>query len=380
MKLIIAPDSFKDCCSATYLTQVMALAALEIIPEAEIISLPMADGGEGFVEALVQSVGGIIKSVGVTGHLGEFVSASFGIFKESKTAVMEMACASGLPLVPLNKRNPLKTTTYGTGEMIKAALEEGCTTIILGIGGSATVDGGMGMAQALGAKFFDQEGQLLGLGGEYLKQINSIDLSQLDFRIKSTDIQVACDVINPLCGKIGAAFVYGPQKGATDEMVGVLDEGLENFAQRVFETTGKKVRDIPGAGAAGGLGAGTVAFLNAQLRSGFEVISTAVGLKGHLATADLIITGEGKTDSQTFNGKVPFGVGRLAREFGVPVICISGSIGEGAEDLYHEGITALFSIVDKPMELKEAIEQAPYLIAKTVKNVLRIWMSAFLKK
>ena len=288
------------------------------------------------------------------------------------TAVIEMAAASGLTLVPLEQRNPLVTTTYGTGQLIKAALDRGCRKLLIGIGGSATNDGGAGMAQALGAKLITASGEPIPWGGSGLRQLDAIELSELDPRISETETVVACDVNNPLTGEDGASHVYGPQKGATPEMVQTLDTNLAHFDTILQRDIGGTVGDIPGAGAAGGLGAGLMAFLNAELKSGVALVIEATQLEKRLADADLVITGEGQINFQTVFGKTPIGVAKVAKERGIPVVAIAGSISDDADGVYDAGIDAMVDIVPEPMTLEVAIENAPTLIANAAERAARL--------
>ncbi len=332
----------------------------------------MADGGEGTVQSLVDATEGRIIKKEVVGPLGEDVEAFFGILGDGETAIIEMAAASGLPLVAEEKRDPTKTTTYGTGQLIEAALDQGCRKLIIGIGGSATNDCGIGMAQALGASFLDKDGSEVGYGGQVLKKIKRIDLSNLDPRIKDSEIEVACDVDNPLYGKNGAAYVYAPQKGANQEEVKRLDAGLKEIAKRIESELEINVNKIPGAGAAGGLGAGLVAFLNGELKPGIEIVLAATKIREIIKDINLVITGEGQIDSQTINGKTPIGVAKVAKEASCPVIAIAGSLGEGSEKVYEHGIDALFSIINRPLSLKEAQENAGILLESLGENIARI--------
>lgn len=357
MKIVIAMDSFKGSLTALTASRAFETGLRSALPEAEIISIPMADGGEGTVQALVDATGGKIIREWVTGPLGDPVEAFYGILGDERTAVIEMAAASGLPLVPSEKRNPFITTTYGTGELIKRALDRGCREFYIGIGGSATNDGGAGMAQALGIKLLDREGKELAFGGKALKDLAQIDMSQLDPRLQESTIRVACDVDNPLCGKRGAAHVYGPQKGATPEMILALDEALLHFANVIKKDTLQEILHIKGAGAAGGLGGGMIAFLGAQLRPGIELVMEQAKLRDRIKGADLVITGEGQIDQQTIYGKTPIGVARVAKEFNIPVIAVAGSVKEGAQAVYQHGIDAVFSIVQGPISLQEAMEE-----------------------
>jgi glycerate kinase len=373
MKIIVAPDSFKGSLSAVEAANAVEKGIMNAAGDARVSKVPMADGGEGTVEALLASAGGNIEHVEVIGPLGEPVNSFYGILGDGRTGVVEMAAASGLPLVPAEKRNPMNTTSYGTGELIKKAVESGCTRIIAGIGGSATNDGGMGMLQALGVKFLDSSGRVLGYGAKELAKIHAIDCSGLYDGLRKVEIIVACDVTNPLCGPNGASYVFGPQKGATPEMAEQLDRGLENYAEKIHRFLGKDIRDLPGAGAAGGMGGGMVAFLGAVLKPGILIMTEAAGLEEKIRDADLVITGEGRTDFQTAYGKVPVGISRLAKKYGVPVICLSGGLGQGTEALYQEGITGLFSIADGPMSLEEAMKNTNGLLAKAAENLIRLW-------
>lgn len=376
MRIVVASDSFKGSLSAVKVADAIERGLYAAMPTAEVKKIPMADGGEGTVEALVMAVGGRIYEQSVTGPLGDEVKAFFGILGDGATAVVEMAAASGLPLVPEDKRNPMNTTTYGTGQLIKAALDKGCGRLIIGIGGSATNDGGVGMAQALGIRFYDGRGCLIeNFGGRILKDIAHIDVSDLDKRAKSADIIVACDVTNPLCGPTGAAAVYGPQKGATPEMIKVLDEGLSNLAYIIKKDLGVDIKNMPGAGAAGGLGAGLVAFLGAKLRPGKDIMIEFTHMDEFISQCDMVITGEGRTDGQTIFGKVPVGVAGVAKKYGKPVICLAGSLGDGAERVYECGIDGLFSIIDKPMDLKTAMDCTEVLLERSAQSVLRFFLA-----
>lgn len=373
MKFVIAPDSFKGSLSAVAVADAIENGIYAADPDAVIKKIPVADGGEGTVEAIIAASGGRIYEQNVIGPLGDDVKAFFGVLSDGITAIIEMAAASGLPLVPDDKRNPMHTTTYGTGQLIKAAMDKGCRRIIIGIGGSATNDGGVGMAQALGVKFYDDNGCVIDeFGGKILSSIAHIDVSQLDPRVKDVEITVACDVTNPLCGPAGAAAVYGPQKGATPEMVEELDKGLANLAEVMKKDIGKDVKDVPGAGAAGGLGAGLMAFLGASLKPGMDIIIEITHMDEYVKNCDIVITGEGRTDEQTVYGKVPVGVAKVANRYGKPVICLSGSLGDGAEKVYECGITAVFSIIDKPMDLEMAMASTKQLLERSAKAITRL--------
>jgi len=332
----------------------------------------MADGGEGTVQCLVNATGGKILEEKVIGPLGDEVLAFYGILGDRKTAIVEMAAASGLTLVPENKRNPLITTTYGTGQLIKAVLNQGCRKMIIGIGGSATNDGGAGMVQALGVKLLDQEGKEVGFGGGELKKIVKIDISCMDNRLSDTKVLVASDVNNPLCGPQGASKIYGPQKGATPEVIEELDKSLSYFAELIKRDLNKEVKDIPGAGAAGGLGAGLMAFLNAELRPGIEIIIEIVKIEQIIRESDLLITGEGRIDAQSVFGKVPFGLGKMAKKYNVPVIAIVGEIGEGFSQIYEYGINSIMSIISKAISIDEAMQMSKSLLKDATERMMRI--------
>jgi glycerate 2-kinase len=372
MHIVVAPDSYKGSLSAVAVAEAMEEGILSVFPDARVSRVPIADGGEGTVEALVAGAGGEIIRQEVVGPLGELVGARWGILGDRKTGVIEMAAASGLTLVPEGKRDPRVSTTYGTGQLIRAALDRGIRRLIVGIGGSATNDGGAGMAQALGVQFFDGAGAPLPPGGASLARLASMDLSGLDPRLSQTEILVACDVDNPLCGPGGASAVYGPQKGASPEMVLELDEALKHYAVLAKQATGRDVADIPGAGAAGGLGAGLMLFTRAQLRSGVEIVLEATGFAGIVEHADLVITGEGNTDLQTTHGKAPVGVARVAKRFGVPVVCVSGGLGEGSEAVLDHGVDALVSIVAKPVSMDECIASAGEFLQAAVARACRV--------
>jgi glycerate 2-kinase len=373
MKIVIAPDSYKESLSAMEAADCIEKGFKRIIPDAEYVKVPMADGGEGTVQSLVDATAGSIIPAMVTGPLGEPVEAFFGLLGDKKTAVIEMAAASGIHLVPPGKRNPLVTTTKGTGELIKAALDLGVSHIIIGIGGSATNDGGAGMAQALGARLLDAEGREIGGGGGALSSLSSIDLSQLDERLAGVMIEVACDVDNPLTGEKGASAIFGPQKGADPQMVERLDRNLEHYAVIIERDLGKKIKEVPGAGAAGGLGGGLLAFLPAELKRGVDIVIAAAGLEQIVADADLVITGEGRIDGQTIFGKTPIGVARTAKKSGVPVIGLAGSIARDSDIVREHGIDAVFSIVPGAISLEEAFEHAAEYVEQSAANIAAVW-------
>ncbi len=376
-KILIAPDSFKGSLSAKDVCEIAKKAILGIDPSALVDEFPMADGGEGTVEAIVYNRDGYMRTCQVEGPLGQPVEASYGIVDHGKTAVMEMAEASGITLIEPHQLNPMETSTYGVGQLIRDALDQGCNKLLLGIGGSATNDGGMGMLSALGFQFLDANGQILTGKGSNLAYIASVDLSKVAEEVKSLEIEVACDVDNPLIGPKGATYIYGPQKGADDKMLKVLEEGMINYATVIEKTIGINIANYKGAGAAGGLGAGLVAFLGATLESGFQMVSQAVGLQEKVATGnyDLIITGEGQINHQTLHGKLPHGVATIGKGYGVPVIGIVGSIGTGYEPILEQGMTSVFSILNSPMSLEEAMENAGPLLEDTVKRVYHLFIN-----
>jgi len=374
MRIVIAPDSFKGSLTALEVADAIGEGVKRVMPEAETDKIPMADGGEGTVQALVDATDGQMIVQQVCDPLGNHIQANFGVLGDGTTAVIEMAAASGLPLVPDDKRNPMMTTTYGTGELIRAALNMGCRKLIVGIGGSATVDGGAGMAQALGARLLDEDGNDIPRRGGGLGCLDRIDVSELDPRIAESATVVACDVDNPLVGPRGGPEIYGPQKGATPEMVRKLDEYLGRYAHIIKRDLGVDVKEVSGAGAAGGLGAGLMAFLNAELKSGVDIVIEASGLERHIKDADLVITGEGKIDGQTIYGKTPIGVAKAAKKFGLPVIAIGGGISDDASVVYENGIDALMSIISYPMPLETAIEHARELLMDAAERAIRLTM------
>lgn len=370
MGILIAVDSFKGSLSSLEVGEAIARGIQRVSPSTITEIIPMADGGEGTVEAIVQSSQGKLCYKEVTSPIGEKVKAVFGQLPNNKV-VIEMASASGLPLVPTNFRNPLHTTTKGTGELIREALNLGAKEILIGIGGSATNDGGAGMAQALGAKLLNSNGEEIDGSGGSLGELAHIDLSDLDPRLKDTKITVMCDVDNPLCGPRGASAVYGPQKGATPEMVEKLDKNLAHFAQKIQETIGQDFKDIPGAGAAGGLGMGLMAFTGAKLMTGIEAILDVVDFDSKVQQAELVITGEGRIDGQSVHGKVPMGVARRAQKYGKPTVAIVGSIGQGYEALYNYGLSTVQTIVNGPLTLEEAMANAFDLTADAAERLIR---------
>jgi len=376
MKIVIASDKYKGSLSALQVCRIIEKTIKEISPNSEVITSPMADGGDGTVETLVESLNGKLIELDVKGPLGEPVRARFGIIGNG-TAIIEMASASGLVLVPAGKRNPMETTTYGTGELIVKAIDMGSKKIIVGIGGSATNDGGMGMAQALGYRLLDSNGDLLGFGGKELARLASIDDSGINSKLLATMVEVASDVDNPLYGKRGAAYVYGPQKGADPEMVEALDEGLKNYAQIVSRDLKKDIAGLPGAGAAGGLGAGLAAFAGGVLKPGTDIVIETTGLEDKIKDADLIITGEGAMDEQTFYGKSAYGVAKLASNYGIPVITINGSVLSDRASIDEKNSSLFsgnFSIINRPMKLEEAIRDAEKLLSGAAAEIISFYM------
>ncbi|WP_054178194.1 glycerate 2-kinase [Trabulsiella odontotermitis] len=377
MKIVIAPDSYKESLSATEVAQAIEKGFREIFPDAQYVKVPVADGGEGTVEAMIAATQGTAMTAHVTGPLGEPVEAMWGISGDGHTAFIEMAAASGLALVPPAQRNPLLTTSRGTGELILQALDHGAQNIIIGIGGSATNDGGAGMMQALGASLCDANGTAIGFGGGCLMSLNAIDLSQLDARLKTCSIRVACDVTNPLIGDRGASRIFGPQKGASEAMIAELDRNLEHYAEVIKKSLRIDVKEVPGAGAAGGMGAALMAFLGAELRSGIEIVTQALNLEEHIHDCSLVITGEGRLDSQSIHGKVPVGVASVAKKYHKPVIGIAGSLTHDVGVVHQHGIDAVFSVLTSISTLEEAFRGAfdnIYRASRNIAATLRVGM------
>jgi glycerate kinase len=376
MKIVIAPDSFKDSLNAQSVADAIALGLAQVWPDAQLVKCPMADGGEGTVESILAACEGQLRRTQVRGPLGVAVDAAWGWLPQSHTAIIEMAEASGLQLVPPGQRDACVSSTFGTGELIHAALDAGAQRVILAIGGSATNDGGAGAMQALGVTLLDAQEQTLAPGGLALAQLARIELSEIDPRLANVRFDIAADVNNPLCGPHGASAIFGPQKGASPEQVQQLDAALGHFAELCAQALGKDVKDEPGSGAAGGLGFAAKAFLGAQFQAGVEVVAELVGLADAVKGADLVITGEGRFDAQTLRGKTPFGVARIAREQGVPVIVIAGTLGEGYQDLYAHGIDAAFALASGPMTLEQACAEAPRLLQDRASDIARVWQMA----
>lgn len=372
MKIVIAPDSYKESLSALEVATAIEQGFREIFPDADYVKLPVADGGEGTVEAMVAATqGGIIK-VRVTGPLGENAEGFYGLSGDEQSAFIEMAAASGLEMVAPSSRNPLKTTSWGTGELIRHALDAGVKHIIIGIGGSATNDGGAGMVQALGAKLLDGGDNPIGLGGGELEKLARIDISELDTRLADCRIEVACDVTNPLTGEEGASAVFGPQKGATPEMIKRLDAALAHYAKIIARDLDIDVLHLEGGGAAGGMGAALYAFCGAELRQGIEIVTDALHLDKQVADADLVITGEGRIDSQTIHGKVPVGVAKVAKRYNKPVIGIAGSLTADVGVVHQHGIDAVFSVIYRVCTLEEALESAQVNVRMAARNIAAV--------
>jgi glycerate kinase len=371
MKILIAPQAFKGSISAVDAAAAMREGVLRVLPDAEVSAVSVADGGDGTLETLVEGSGGEIHDIEVTGPLGERRPAEWGAMGDGATAVVEMARTSGLALVPDEKRNPLITTTFGLGEAIIHAIDAGYRRFIIGIGGSATNDAGAGMAQALGVRLLDSSGRDLEFGGAALSKLRYIDMSGLNETVRSCEFLVACDVNNPLTGPTGASAIYGPQKGATPEMIERLDAALLHFAEVVKRDIGVEINDIPGAGAAGGLGGGMIAFTNGELRAGVDIVLDTVRLDDYLMGCNLVITGEGSMDHSTIYNKAPVGVAERAKRLGIPVVGISGSLGAGFQDVHKHGIDALASITPGPMTLNEASERAAELISNATEQAIR---------
>lgn len=373
MKIVIASDSFKENLTSLQVATQIEKGILKVLPKAKCTKVPMADGGEGTVQALVDATDGKIIRKKVTGPNNDKVTARYGVLGDGVTGVIEMAEASGLHLTSRDSREPLKATSYGTGELIADAMKKGIETIIIGLGGSATVDGGAGMVQALGVRFLNKAGEEIkeNLGGGMLKDIASIDVSKANPLLKKTKIIIACDVVNPLAGKKGAAYVFGPQKGATAAQVKTLDDNLKYFGELIKTQLKKDVSDKPGAGAAGGLGAALMAFTRATTKRGVDLVVKVTELEKHLKGADLVITGEGRVDFQTAFGKTPAGVAKAAKKFKVPVIAIGGALADDARGVFEHGIHGLDSAVCQPMSLEDALKNSKKYLELAGERVIR---------
>jgi glycerate 2-kinase len=376
LNILIAPSGFKESLDAKEVADCIATGILKVLPDASICKAPLVDGGEGFTKALVGATNGTLHSLKVTGSVGKPVDSHFGLLggKDGKTAVLEMAAAAGLRLVPSDMRNPLTTTTYGVGELIKAALDTGAERILVGCGDSGTNDGGAGMAQALGVKLLDRAGKQLNWGGGELINLDRIDLSERDARLEQVQIDVACNWHNVLCGAKGVARVFGPQKGASPETVEQLALALDHYANMIQRDLGIHVREMPGSGASGGLGTGLYALIGAKLYPRYEIVMKYLDIDRLLPESDLVITAEGCLDYQTPNGKIPAEVASRAKIYDLPVIALAGSLGKGAEVNWQHGIDYFTSIVDRPCQLNEAIADAANLLTNSAESIARLML------
>ncbi|MBI6926144.1 MULTISPECIES: glycerate kinase [Pseudomonas] len=373
MKIVIAPDSFKDSLEAADVARAIAAGLAEALPDAQLIECPMADGGEGTMQAILAASDGELRRLTVRGPLGTPVEAGWGWLPQSRTAIIEMAQASGLQQVPTGQRDACRSCTWGTGELVAAALDAGAQRVVLAIGGSATNDAGSGMLRALGLRLLDADNQPLAEGGLALADLARIDASKLDPRLAHVQFEVAADVDNPLCGPQGASAIFGPQKGASPQQVQALDQALGHFADHCARLLEQDVRDYPGCGAAGGMGFAARAFMGAQFRAGVEVVAELAGLQAHVRDADLVVTGEGRFDAQTLRGKTPMGVARVAKRHGVPVVVLAGMLGEGYQQLYAHGVDAAFALVDGPMTLDQACRDTARLLQARACDIGRLW-------
>jgi glycerate 2-kinase len=372
MRIVVVPDSFKECLPASKVAKAISEGIKLVVPEADITCIPFSDGGEGIVEALISATNGSLIEIPSVDALNRPIQSFYGVLGDNKTAVIEMAAASGLELISTEERNPLIASTYGTGLILKAAIKAGYTQIIIGLGGSATNDGGAGMAQALGFKFLDLHDNPIALGGGSLGGLHSIDCSEIQEQLQKVQITVGCDVTNPLLGPSGATNVYGPQKGATPEMLEMLEKNLTHFSQILQKKYERNFAEIPGAGAAGGMGAGLMAFCNAKIVSGFELVNQLTNLEEQISQASLVFTAEGKIDSQTAYGKTISGIAQIAKKYQVPVVALAGMVEGELSELYDLGVTSVFAIGDKPMSLKESISRAAGLLTKTTEQIMRM--------
>lgn len=370
--IVLAPDSFKESMTAKEVCVAMERGIKKVNSNIQCIHVPMADGGEGTMQSLVDATGGEVYSLEVVGPLGNKVKAEYGILGNGEIGILEMASASGIHLVSLEERNPLITTTYGTGELIKACLDRGVKKLLIGIGGSATNDGGVGVIQALGGRLLDKEGNELGFGGGELEKLDRIDLTNFDRRLKDVVIEVACDVSNPLCGENGASYIFGPQKGASVEMIKILDNNLKHYAKVIKEQFDKDVLEIAGAGAAGGLGAGLMVFLNGNLKKGIEIVIEYSGLEKKVKNCDMVWTGEGSIDFQTQYGKTPLGVATVAKKYNKPVVALAGRVGDDIDILYEKGIDSIFGIMRGVTTIDEALKNGKENIERTSENIARL--------
>jgi len=371
MKIVIAPDSFKGSLTATEVADAIEIGFRAVYPDAEYVKVPMADGGEGTVQSLVDATSGTIINQSVIGPMGDMVPGFFGILGGSRTAVVEMAAASGIHLVKPEERNIYLASSFGTGQLINAALDHGCDKLIIGLGGSATNDGGMGMMKALGAQFLGQGDAPLAPDVRALLQLAKIDLQYLDHRLTKTEIVVACDVNNPLCGKNGASRIFGPQKGATEDDIVVLDKALARYGDVLAISTGRNIAVEPGAGAAGGLGAALIGLIDAVLKPGVDLVIEIVDLAKSLVDTNLVITGEGRIDSQTIHGKTPAGVAKIAKSHNLPIICIAGSVEDGADIIHQMGIDEIYSVIEGDYDLTEALIEAGHKLTQAAQKIAK---------
>ena len=371
MKIVIAPDSFKGSLTAAEAAEAIETGFRAVYPDAEYVKVPMADGGEGTVQSLVDATSGTIITQLVSGPMGDMVAGFFGILGDRQTAVIEMAAASGIHWVRPKERDVFLASSFGTGQLINAALDRGCDKLIVGLGGSATNDGGIGMMKALGAQFFDQDGVQLAADVRALLQLASIDLQYLDPRLDKTEIVVACDVDNPLCGENGAARVFGPQKGATEEDISVLDQALTRYGDILSANAGRDIASEPGAGAAGGMGAAFIGLIDAVLKPGVDIVIEIVDLANSLVDANLVITGEGRVDNQTIHGKTPTGVAKVAKSCNLPVICITGSVEDGADFTHQLGIDEIYSVTEGDYDLTEVLIEAEHKLTQAAQKIAK---------
>ena len=371
MKIVIAPDSFKGSLTAAEAAEAIETGFRAVYPDAEYVKVPMADGGEGTVQSLVDATSGTIITQLVSGPMGDMVAGFFGILGDRQTAVIEMAAASGIHWVRPKERDVFLASSFGTGQLINAALDRGCDKLIVGLGGSATNDGGIGMMKALGAQFFDQDGVQLAADVRALLQLASIDLQYLDPRLDKTEIVVACDVDNPLCGENGAARVFGPQKGATEEDIAVLDQALTCYGDILSANAGRDIASEPGAGAAGGMGAAFIGLIDAVLKPGVDIVIEIVDLANSLVDANLVITGEGRVDNQTIHGKTPTGVAKVAKSCNLPVICITGSVEDGADFTHQLGIDEIYSVTEGEYDLTEVLIEAEHKLTQAAQKIAK---------
>ncbi len=374
MKVVAAIDSFKGSMTSLEVAAAFEKGVKKVYKDAEFIKIPLADGGEGTVKALIDNLDGKMVNIKVKDPLMRDIDSFYGISGDGKTAVIEMAAASGLPLLSPDERNPLKATTFGTGELIKDALEKGCREFIIGIGGSATNDAGTGMLSALGYIFLDENGNELEPNGENLINIKSFKDDKVMKEVSEAKFLIACDVDNPFYGTNGAAHVYGKQKGATGDIIKILDDGMRNFSNVIEKIKKTDISNISGSGAAGGLGGAFTAFFNSELKPGIDIITEKIELENKINSSDYVITGEGRIDFQSAMGKTPSGVAKLAKKYGIPVIAIGGSVDDEIGNIYDCGITAAFSIIDSPMTLGEAMDtkNAQRLVEKTAEQIFRL--------